>query len=281
MFKCSLWIILGLLAFSCGKNAHEKKVQEGDSRVLATVNGSAITRYDLNVGLKSGIGKYVGEKPSKDVRRKVLESLVQSRLLSKVQEKKLSQKESIQLDKLVEAYREKLLVQMYLNKSAFFTAVTDEQIAQFYGEHPDQFGASVKVKYELLTTQRELAVSERNTVLQQLSDASKISDWRTWAKQDVVKSLSVNYRRGVSTSKNLNKKLRQIAAVLKEGEVSDIAIIENRAYLLRAISVERTSPEPLIQVKPRIRALLEAMQLKTALERAVKSEMKTAKITFL
>ena len=271
-----------LLMNACrSKEQPKEPILEGDNFVLASVNGSAITKYDLKATIKSGPTRFIGESPGKAMRKKILESMVHQKVLAEAQDKKLTPKERAQLDKLVAAYREKLLAQMYLNKSELMRPVTSKEIDAYYQSHPKEFGADKIVKYELLMTQRSLALSERKTVLDRLTTAKKAEDWRSFAQTASGDKFPVVYRRGVSTAASLQGKLRNVVLGLNDKEISDVTIIDGKAFLVRALSVERVAPESLLKVSPRIRTQLEALEMKRALKQAVDKELKGAKVKYL
>lgn len=270
------------VTISCApKKDDVKPVLLGDDVVLARVNGKPVTKYDLDASMKSGFVASIQGTPSKEMRKKLLESLVNAKLLALVQEKNLTRKQAAELEKIVDAYREKLLAQMYLNKSELLKPVTREMLTEYYNAHPEEFGASKLAKYELITTKRSLALSERKGVLDKLATVSGEADWRQWVLANNGDTFPVAYRRGTSAADSLKGKLKDIVVKLDEGDVSGVTIIDGRAYVVRIISVENTPPESLMKVRPRIRKKLEAAAMKEALGQAIKKELKIAKVEFL
>lgn len=270
-----------LLSIACSKEKPKKPVLLGEDKVLAMVNGAKVTAYDLELRIKGELEQHMGGKPNKATRKKILDALVQTKLLSQVQEKKLSNKEAAQLEKLVSAYREKLLVKMYLNKSPLLKKVSDEEIRAYYETHQEEFGASSSIRYEMLMTQRSLAGSERKAVLEKLQTAEEQNDWRAWAQAQNSDDFPVVYRRGTSNADSLQRQLRNVVMKLDEGKVSAVTLIKGQAYLLRAVAVQRITPTPLPKVAPRIRTVLETYRTKEALEKAIEKEMKDAKVKYL
>lgn len=253
---------------------------EGEGTVLATVNGSPITQYELEQTIDTTIGQKNASKIGAEGRKKVLESLAASRAIALKSEKQLSPEERAELEKKTQAYREQLLVKKYISKNITPEPVTQEMVKSYYNEHPEKFGAEILRSYEMISTSRNLKQTERDALLKLLVSPEKQSDWKSWAKIIEKKGLPVFYKDGPVIEKLLHPKLNAIMKNLKTGEASSLSFIDERPYLVRITNEEATPPRPLSEVSTQIRKSLGPVQFKKAVKQASAEALKESTVVY-
>ena len=144
---CSL--VLVPLAFACGKDEADASLP-GDETVVAKVNDTPITLYDVDATARRTLGEQIAGTLDGKGKRKVLESLVQARAVAHLVERELDASELAALEKRVAAFREELLVQAYLERHITPTPVSGDMVRAYYDRHKDQFGGKRVLRYEML-----------------------------------------------------------------------------------------------------------------------------------
>jgi len=262
------------------QEAVQLKVLEGEGLVLATVNGSPITQYELDQVIDTTFGKENASKLDADGRRKVLESLAASRAIALKSEPLLTAEERAELEKKTKAYREQLLVKKYISKTVTPEPVTQEMVKTYYNEHPEKFGAETIRSYEMLSTSRNLSMDQRNSLLKILVNPGTKPDWKTWAKEIEKKGLPVFYKDGRVVEKLLDPKLNAMMKNLKKGDSSPVSFIDERPYLVRITNEEIKPPRPLSQVSTQIRKSLGPVQFKKAVKKVSADALKDARVVY-
>jgi hypothetical protein len=253
----------------------------GDDQVLVTVNGHAITHYDLTQAARSMLGPAALAELDQSTRKNLLEGLVQSRAIADKREAELSVQERAALDKQVAAYRERLLVKQYLSKHTKPTPVSEDLVAKYYEQHAAEYAPTTTRSYELITSARPIVDSERTQILKALQDPSARKDWQAWSAELAKRGVPVVYQRGSDQSGTLDPALKSILARLPVGEASQITLVEGRLYLARVLSEALQSAKPLAQMTSEIRKVLEPVQVQRSVERASESVMKDAKVEYV
>jgi hypothetical protein len=260
--------------------ATKKVVLPGDDVVLARVAGKPITRYDLAQTIQSTLGQASAARLDEAGRRKVLDSLVASRAIARVQAADLSEEERAALDKKVAAYREQLLVKQYLAKHAAPQPVTQEMVREYYQDHPAQFGAKTIRTYEMLAGNRRLNTAERDDLMAALKGAADRKDWQEWARTLQSQGYPIVARRGQVDEKLLHPQLQQLMTSLKKGETSRVSFVEGVVYIVRIIDEKQIAPRPLPEVSAEIRRILLPVQLKKAVKQASDQVLQTTEVIY-
>ena len=282
MTKTAFYILAALLILSCSPDNGEKVhvALEGDDVVLARVNNSPITEYDVERSIRSMFGDQPTTGVDETVRRNVLESLVRSRGIAQAREKELSPEEQAVLDKEVATHREQVLVRQYLEKHTTIHPVTREMVEQHYNEHPEKFGGKTVREYEMISSREGVRGPERDRLIDALRDPGGRSDWEKWVQDLSLRGLPVLYNRGQVGEEALDKSLQQLAQGLQEGEASSLIFIGGRAYIVR-ISDEKTYlPRPLNEVSAQIRKSLVPVQMKKSVMQASEQVLSTADVEY-
>lgn len=253
---------------------------DGDNTILARVNGSPITQYELEEAIRSTLGEAIGGKLDAAGRHKVLESLAASRAISQVQEKNLSAEARATLEKKLQARREELLVKEYLKDHAPPEPVTQEMIETYYASHPEQFGAKRMRSYEMMVSSRKLQEAERDALFSALKGGDEKKDWRSWVKELQAQGHPVVFQQGEVAQGLLHPKLQDLMASLKKGEQSRLTLIQGKAYMVRIVEDKELPPRSLDEVRSQIRKRLAHEQLKKAVKKASAQVLKTAEVVY-
>jgi hypothetical protein len=260
--------IFALLLTACGSPPSEE--------IVARVNDSAITKtqWDAAVG---ELERSANTRLDEDGRRKVLESLVQSRLMATAAEKMLSETEAAELDARAALQRERLLVKEYLRRVADPAPVTDEAVRAWYAQHPEMFGGTETRHFELLTTERAPSSTQRKPVLDAMQTARAATDWNALP---AVEGIAWVHR--LANSENvLDERISSAAARLEKGAVSEVLFIGGKPYLIRVTHIQEGTAKPLAAVRGEIVRRLQLEQLQQAVEQAGKTLLDDAEVEYL
>ena len=283
-YKKIIVVIISLLLFSgCNekeKQSENKFVLEGDKTILANVNGSPVSEYELEMAIQKTIGRRNASKLGVEVRKKVLESLVASRAISQAFEKDMSPEDKEVVRKKVEAYREQVLVQKYIAKNAIPEPVTQEMVRDYYNKYPERFGAKTDKTYEMISTDRKLGYKERDLFLTNLIKPESKKDWGKWVKALKAKKLPVFYKKGKVVKGLLHKELQAMMNKLEKGKSSKLRFIDGRPYVVRIIEEKEVKPLPLSEVSIEIRKKLGPIQLTKVVRQISKDVLKTADVVY-
>jgi len=255
-------------------------VLEGDDVVLAVVNGSEITRYDVEYTVRSAFGETALEKLDQNTLKKVLESIVAGRAISQSIEKELMPQDLKALDKKLNAYREEILIQKYLAKYSTPQPVTMDMIRNYYITHPEEFGGKTIRLYEMITSNSRLDSQNRNSLLKIFENPSDKSDWKTWVENLNQKGFLVSYRKGNASEEPLNEKLMSLLNSLEKGDTSNVTYIDGVLYIARITDEQKIDPRPIKDVSAEIRKSLAPLQIKKAVKRASDQVLESAEVIY-
>lgn len=280
--RCSIAVLLVIAPLGCavGERPPRKVVLPDDNVVLAEVGGAPITRYDLERTLKSTLGEGSGPQLGEQGRKKLLESLVQSKAISQAREEEMSATELAQLDKKVAAYREDLLVKQYLSRHTRPRPLTEAKVKAYYEQHAERFGGKQVRSYELIATTAPVAAAGRKALMAALSEAKQQADWAAAVKQLQTAGHRVELRRGTTEEAVLHTKLRSLLQGLPLDRTSDLTFVEGRAYVARITQERAGALKPLSEVSAEIRRTLAPAQLKHSVKQAAEQVMKDAKVSY-
>jgi hypothetical protein len=278
--KNGAWLFgLALAAVSCQRGG-DKAELPGDDVVLAQVNSSPITRYDLDLAARTLLSREVLSELDDAGRKQLLESLVQARAIAQKREAELNAKDRLELDKQVAAYREELLVKQYLSKHTKVRPVSPELVSRYYEQNQARFGAEKVRAYELITSPRELSETERLPLMAAARDAVQHKDWSAWTAELQKKHLPLVYQRGTTQHGVSQPALRNLIAQLSLGEASHITFVDGRPYLVRVTEESASPAKPLAAVSAEIRKTLLPEQVKQSVQAASEVVMKDTRVVY-
>lgn len=234
------------------------------SATLATVDGTVITREQLELAVERTLGNAAPMFANEEVERKILESLVSSRAMALLAEGELSPSERAQLDLRAQAYREELLVRHYLEAHATPEPVPAEKILDYYQRHPAEFGGGVERSFETITSSQLVDDSVRSELIQLLSSASlqasnwpeQVASWRNAGKP-------LEYQQSRIKPELLDQPLRGLVESTPVGAIAPL-VVNDRLLLVRVVEEQRLPARPLAEVSAEIRAKLAPQVLKQA-----------------
>lgn len=273
----SYWLVPILALAGCGTGTsraadegQEVAALPGDDDILAEVDDTTISRYDLERALATTLGP-LADGVDGETRHDVLESLVTSRAISMAREEELTPLERSALEREVAAHREQLLVRQYLARHAPAEPPSDEDVQAYYDAHPERFGPRSIRQYEMLLTTRGLTDEETTSVLEELGHVSEHADWEGFASQLDARGLPIAWQQGDADNAMLHVRLRQVLASLDGHRPSAITFIEGRAFVLRVTGEIETPARSLAQVREEIRETLGPRSLRDSI-RAVRED---------
>jgi hypothetical protein len=276
-----LFAALAIVALSAGCSSKPTLKLQGDDEVLAKVNGTAISRYDLDLALRDNLSQRSLASLDDQGRKTMLQSLARGRAIAQAEDKTLSAERRAEIDKKVAAYREELLVKYYLAERTSKTDVTDDMIRDYYEQNPERFGASRVRSYELLTSAAEPSPAERPKLIEALGKLERERDWQAAANKLNKAGHAVRLAQGKGDEATLHPKLAQLIAQLPvAGASSQLLFLEGRPYIVRVTAEARQPPRPLAEVRREIRATLLPVQLKQAVQQASDQVLKDAEVAY-
>jgi hypothetical protein len=276
-----LFALAAALALGSGCSKTKKVELPGDSDVLVKVNGTPISRYDLDLALRDSLSQRTLANLDEDGKKAMLQSLTHSRAIAQAEDKLMTAEQRAEIDKKVAAYREELLVKHYLAKRTSETDVTDRQVRDYYEQNPERFGASSVRSYELLTTSVLPSAAARPKLLEALGKVQAERDWKAAATKSNKAGQAIILREGKSDEATLHPTLAQrIAQLPVGGASSQLMFLEGRPYIVRVTAEHKQPPRPLAAVSREIRAELLPQQLKHAVEQASAEVLKTAEVAY-
>lgn len=277
----SMAVVLAVFVSACGGKGQGAGAKlPGDDKVLATVNGSAVSAYDLEQAVRTSLGPAAAGMLDEKGKRSVLESLVAARAIAQVQDKALTAMDRAALDKQTAAYREQLLVKLYLAKNTDGEPVSQQMVEDYYRKHPEQFGAKTVKQYEAIASSSALSDADRDKLLAALKGADKQKNWSAWSEKLKQKGLAVTYTAGNADPAILTADLRGQLETLKAGDPANLSFAEGRVRLVRVTAQKKIAPRPLNQVSAQIRKMLLPVQLKKAVKQAADQVLSTAKVQY-
>jgi hypothetical protein len=279
---CELLLIGAFAAalYACGKDEEAPAKLPGDDVVLAKVNGSAITLYELETAARRTLGERAAATLDAQGKRKVPESLVQSRAVAQVATSELAPEERNEIERRVDAYREELLVQAHLERHMKPSPVTGEMVRKYYEEHRERFGGVKIVRYELLSSDGAPAGDAREGLIRALKGHDKNEDWTALGEAMKKAGHAVTYRRGAITEQTLDPQLRSALQALAVGEASSIIMLDGRLHVGRLVDEQVSGARPLEEVADEIRRTLSPIRVKEAVKEVSGQALKKASVVY-
>lgn len=269
------------LLSACDRTADKEKTEAVQEKALVKVNGDVITDKDLQVASVRIVGAQKAFLIDENVKQKILESMVMSRVISTQALKDIDAEERDQIDRKSRDYREELLVKSYLRKNVDPQPVTQEMVKAYYDKNPELFGAKNIKEFELITTNKQVQGTQREQVLAVLNKARKSTNWKSYIKNVNKQKGLLEYRLGKTSEKLLNDQLRAAMSKMKNKDISRPVFIDGKPYLLRITKESQTKARPLAEVSTEIRRMLAPQQLKKAIRVISDKLMKEAKIEYV
>ncbi|MCP3872796.1 MAG: hypothetical protein GY699_06540 [Desulfobacteraceae bacterium] len=277
-------LFLSLIFFfsGCGQNEKEgqEKVLKNAEKVLATVNGSPITVDDLELMAKRTHGKdYIKALDEKN-KKTLLESLVFARAIAQKAQAELTKQDKAIIENKTNAFREELLIQIFLTQNIRPEPVSDKMIKEYYQSHLEQFGKKKMRQYEIIMTKSKIKTGQRKRMLSALDDATSKKNWEQWSKTLLNKGYPISFSAGTFRKDKLDQRLSKLILSLDSGEVSSPAFINERLYIVKVTHMDTVQPHPLEEVSASIKRKLAPLAVKKALKKAKEQVLKDAQVIY-
>lgn len=253
----------------------------GEETILAKVEGQIITLYDLDSAIESMLGAQQAGLLDKKARKKVLESMVLSRVMALKSEQNMSTEDKTALDKKVARYKEQLLAKAYLVAHAEPQPVTNQMVTDYYNKHLERFGQKTLYHYEIITGNMTAGDENRKELLATLKQANSTTDWKALTERWKGERKAIDYRKAKGSLDVLDSKLAAVLKGLDTQQTSDIIFQSGNPTIVRLNQKQVLPARPLSQVSAEVRKSLVPIQLKKQIEKLSNALMKTAQVEYL
>jgi hypothetical protein len=281
--KCaSAALALAVLLAGCNDDSKQalSDVPLEPSATLVTVDKTPITRAQLELTIERTLGESAPLYANEEVERKILESLVSSRAMALLAERELDASEREQLDLKAQAYREELLVRHYLEQHANPEPVTNEQVADYYGRHQDEFGGGVEKSFEIIASDQDLEPAQRTELITLLSGPQvqgkdwqkRVADWRQAGKP-------LQYRQSRLKLELLEQPLRSLVEPTAAGSIAPL-YVDGQLLLVRVTAEQKLPAKPLAEVSGQIREMLAPQALKQVVKSLSSEALKAVDVQY-
>jgi parvulin-like peptidyl-prolyl isomerase len=248
------------------------------SEVLATVNGTPISKEDINTILKAQGGSF--DKLKKDQQKQLLDKLIERELLAEVAKKAGVEKDE-NFNKALENFRKDLVIKTWMDKVYKRTLISDSEANKYYQDNKDQFKQPEKIHARHILVKSE---KEANDIIKTLkaTKANELKDkFIALAKE---KSTGPSGKNGGDLGffgkGQMVPAFQDAAFALKKGEITTKPVKTQFGY--HVIYLEDKKPEgtaEFAKVKDKIIAKMRQEQFSKAVKDAIDSSKEKAKIT--
>ncbi len=230
----------------------ERAFKKNFKEWLAIVDGTPITRLELEDRIQSFPPFYRGKYETPEGRKEMLDRMIDELTLYKEAEAQKLYLDAEVAKELKRTRRQILDRALYKKEVTEKVKITDKDIAKYYSKHRDEFKVPAKV------TLRRIVVESKDKAKEILKEAKSGVPFDSLA---IKYSITPDSKSG-GLLENLTKKSRpeeivNAAFKLKEGEISDIIALPDSTYaVIKVIKKTPQSYRPLEEVKERIEGKL-------------------------
>lgn len=264
--------IMAATALAVILSACEQPMTAPKEAIVATVGDEVIGETELNRAV-SRLGK-LDETESAQVRGKVLEALVDQRLVSgAARSAKLDKEPEVALalqqaqrQVLVEAYMERLFKDM--------AQPSDSEINDYYTRHPELFSA--RRIYRIQQLDLQMASSRLPEVEARLKQSRDLADFADW-----LRSQGIDGKAGVvvKPAEQLPAAILSQLRNMKDGQVTLLAMEPGRISVLQ-LQGSQAQPVSLEQAREAIERVLQGEKRKALVETEIKKLRSSGKINY-
>lgn len=250
--------LLGLLA-ACGS-----KNEASSGQALASVDGKEITVHQLNAEL--------GRGGAREANKQVLDGLVARQLLINAAKKeKLDSNPSVLAN--MERAKELVLVQSYVQMKLSKPArPTQQEIADFYAQHPDWFAQRKQFEFSELVISNANLNKELNELMVGSRPLEEVAAWLS------ARNIAFTRLQVTKTSMDLPPPM---LAELKTMERGHLFIVkEGEAAILTSLADVKNAPLTQIAAAPQIEQYLLAQRQGQITDQAIGNLRAEAKIDY-
>ena len=248
------------------------------AEVLATVNGKAISKEDVNTILKAQ--RLTFDKLPKEQQKRLLDKLIERELLVEVAKKAGIEKDP-EYVKALNNYKKDLAIKVWMDKIYKRTLISDSEANKYYQSHKKEFSKPARVH-------------ARHILVKTKEEAQKIIDELSKYKGEELKKKFIELAKTKSvgpSGKNggdlgyfgkgaMAKPFSDAAFSMKVGEISKEPVKTQFGYHI--IYLEDKKPEGVAsfeEVKDRIINKMRQEQFSQTIKNTIEKEKKSAKIT--
>lgn len=277
LFAAVLFVAVG-----CGEKRAEGQADSGSDVVtLAKVNNTVISQGELDLAVQEMLESnsalsVLSEQPLRD---KLLQSLINSRAMALLAEQELSTAQRQLIELKTRAYREKLLVNHYLQQQAVAEKVSTAMIQQYYNKHPQEFSGGVYKTFELLSTTVKLNDDQRRSLLVELAKLTPADNWQQVARQLKQQGYPLKYQQSTINVALLDEPIKTLVMQTAVNQQSPVKMHEQRLLRVNVIAEKKHPAKPLAQVSGEIRKKLSALQLKQAVKKTSEQALTQVNVT--
>jgi hypothetical protein len=275
-------LLVGWTLAGCEDDSRQalKEVPVEPSATLVTVDGSPISRAQLELTIERTLGDSAPLFANEEVERKILDSLVSSRAMALLAERELDASEKQQLDLKAQAYREELLVRHYLQEHATPEPVSTEMVADYYERHPEEFGGGVEKSFEIIASTAELDERQRSELITLLGGSETQSkDWQALVTAWRSAGHPLEYRQNKLRPDMLDQPLRSLVEPTAVGAIAPL-YTNGQLLLVRVIGEQKLPAKPLAEVSGAIREKLAPQALKKAVKELSSQAIQQVKVQY-
>lgn len=250
-----------------------KEDSEMSSQVVVKVNDKEVTINELNEYLKRVPFKSKDESKVEEVKQKVLENLVEQKLL--LEAAQLAEvHRSAEVISAIEIAKNKIIVDAYLNKVLSGSTIPDQkEVQDFYNDNEVLFNKRKRFIYDQYTiASSPEEVDAIVSKIKLLDEASELKPF--FERLDYKYGQTREYR----TTNQLPRQLVKAMSILKEGDIGFFKVLDGLVVIgLHGIE---SVPVTLEQAKSAVSSTLATQKRKDAVEMMVKSLKEEAVIEY-
>lgn len=282
MFIATLIVLLS----ACSNNNDQNSTNTDSSgngvkdTVLVNVNGQPITRRDLEIALLRMLEPGQVSSMDEEARRRVLEGMVMSRVISQSALTTMSAEEKTYLEHQASHYREELLVKHYLKENLKAEPVTQEMVEAYYQNNIENYGGGVEIRFTLLTSLQNRLTVNRDKIIDALNNAITAEDWNYYIADLKKTGIKLQIQSGSSNDRLLHNRIRSVIHSMAIAETSKTIIIDGKPYIIRITDRVQHQAKPLNEVSAEIRRTLAPVRLKSAIKLLSDELLKTANVQY-
>ena len=288
-YKVLVVVLMAGLLTSCQKEndaPSDKSNQTNQTEInaesaLVTVNGESISEQDLDAAIIRTVGEMGAFQLDGKGRKKVLESIVLSKIMAQKQMASYSPEQQREIERQVQAYKTELLAKNYLKENVTAVPVTNKMVEEYYAANPHKFGGKTIKQYQVLKGLTKLQGKVRENLLQRMQQITSQKDWFAAVNQAKKEGLQLEFSTGVSGAQSLDKKVESLIAGLNQDEVSSLHYLNGYPMYFKVVAEKVIKPKPLSEVRSDIRKSLAPIQLKRAVRKVSDELLKEAKVEYV
>lgn len=264
-----------LIAVACSLALVACKPQsEKAGKVIAEVDGKAITVKDFNAELENVPPQYKAMAQSPQGKKELLDNMIVQQLVLE-QAKKDGIDKSKEVADRIEDLKKKVIVQTYVKKKIEQDLkVSDEEAKKFYEQNKDKFKSGEQIHASHILVKSETAAQD---ILAQLKKGASFEELA--AKNSVDASAAKGGDLGWFSKGSMVPEFEKVAFSLKEGEVSNVVKTAYGYHIIKVTGKRPAGVRTFDEVKDQIKAYLLPAKQQEVLQSLRENLKKGAKIS--